>query len=112
VYTYKNVIEQTLLPGTKLHAAWAHLAAPPIARGYWRLPDDAKWVDALKCMMADEAHHRDVNHTFAIMSQSDPNPFAHHHKKDAAYAWRVDHPDGLPNKAVWKNAKKAVGAEE
>lgn len=30
--------------------------------------------------MADEAHHRDVNHTFADMKNDDPNPFVTTHK--------------------------------
>lgn len=30
--------------------------------------------------MADEAHHRDVNHTFADMKSDDPNPFVTTHK--------------------------------
>ena len=36
-------------------------------QGYYKLPSNGKWVDTLKCMMADETHHRDVNHTFADM---------------------------------------------
>jgi hypothetical protein len=40
--------------------------------------------------MADETHHRDVNHTFADMKDDDPNPFISMHKQDAAYAWRLN----------------------
>lgn len=40
--------------------------------------------------MADEANHRDVNHTFAGMKSDDPSPFVHEHKEKAAIAWRVD----------------------
>ena len=40
--------------------------------------------------MADEANHRDVNHTFADMKDDDPNPFIEHHKQDAAFAWRLN----------------------
>jgi len=56
--TYHNIITHVETPGTELHAAWAHLDAPAIAKGYWHLAPDAKWVDALKCMYADEANHR------------------------------------------------------
>jgi hypothetical protein len=56
--TYHNIITHVEQPGTDLHKAWAHLPAPDIAKGYWHLDDDAKWVDALKCMYADEANHR------------------------------------------------------
>ena len=30
--------------------------------------------------MADESHHRDVNHTFADMGANDPNPFINTHR--------------------------------
>ena len=59
-------------------------------QGYWKLSDDAKWVDTLKCIYADESHHRDVNHTFASMESDDPNPFLQTHKEDAARAWKLE----------------------
>lgn len=40
--------------------------------------------------MADETHHRDVNHTFADMKSDDPNPYILMHKEDAAHAWRLE----------------------
>lgn len=87
--TYANVIHQVETPGTPLHEAWSRLPAPALARQYWLLPADALWVDALKCMFADESNHRDVNHTFAIMQTDDPNPFIEQHKQDAVHAWRL-----------------------
>ena len=39
--------------------------------------------------MADEANHRDVNHTFADMKTDDPNPFINAHRADAYKAWRL-----------------------
>jgi len=48
------------------------------------------WVDALKCMFADESNHRDVNHTFATMASDDPNPFVTKHQDNAAHAWRLE----------------------
>lgn len=39
--------------------------APPIARHYWQLADDATLRDVVLVVRADEAHHRDVNHGFA-----------------------------------------------
>jgi ubiquinol oxidase len=89
-HTYKSIIEHVETPGTHLHAGWANLPAPDAAIGYWRLPHDAKWVDALRCMFADEANHRDVNHTFAIMKSDDPNPFAAKHREDAMKAWVLE----------------------
>ncbi len=51
VMTYVNIIEHIETPGTNLHKAWAHLAAPAMAKEYYKLPSDAKWVDTLKCMV-------------------------------------------------------------
>ena len=87
--TYKNVIVQVETPGTPLHEDWSKLPAPQIAKGYWRLRDDALWVDVLKCIFADEANHRDVNHTFSSMETDDPSPFVDKHRDDAAKAWRL-----------------------
>ena len=50
-HTYLNVIEKSNTEGTKLHRGWSSMKAPPIAIGYWRLPEDASWVDTLKCMV-------------------------------------------------------------
>ena len=88
--TYHNVISHLETPGTRLHAEWSGLPAPEIAKGYWKLPDDATWLDTLRCIYADESHHRDVNHTFASMASDDPNPFVHMHKEDAARAWKLE----------------------
>jgi len=95
--TYANIIKQVQTPGTPLNAAWATMPAPAMAKTYWKLSPDAKWVDALKCMFADESNHRDVNHTFATMKTDDPNPFAAKLSKDAALAWRMDSMGGKAN---------------
>ena len=42
-----------------------NVAAPAIARQYWKLPDTASLRDVVLAVRADEAHHRDVNHGFA-----------------------------------------------
>ena len=42
-----------------------NVAAPAIARHYWKLPADATLRDVVVVVRADEAHHRDVNHGFA-----------------------------------------------
>jgi hypothetical protein len=86
VHTYTNIVTMTNTPGTKLHTAWSDTPAPPAAIGYWQLPADAKWVDCLKRMLADESHHRDVNHAMASMSHDQmfgqDNPFVHEHIAD------------------------------
>jgi len=42
-----------------------NVAAPAIAKQYWSLSDDATLRDVVLVVRADEAHHRDVNHSFA-----------------------------------------------
>ena len=46
-------------------------------RGFSRAPaDDAMMRDVLLAVRADEANHRDVNHTFSSMKQDgEENPF-------------------------------------
>jgi hypothetical protein len=102
-HTYVSIIEHVQTPGTHLNLAWADLPAPQIAKGYWKLDSDARFVDALMCMMADETHHRDVNHTFADMKTCDPNPYVADHKGNAMRAWRMSdekaHADSTKAKA-------------
>ena len=89
VHTYSNILHHCETPGTHLHNDWAALPAPDIAISYWSLQPEATWVDTLKRMLADEAHHRDVNHTFADLGvgtsaaqASLDNPFIHEHVDD------------------------------
>ena len=42
-----------------------NVPAPAIAKHYWKLPDDATLRDVILVVRADEAHHRDVNHSYA-----------------------------------------------
>ena len=108
VHTYANIIAHCETPGTRLHAAWAELPAPPIARAYWQMAPDATWVDTLRRMLADEAHHRDINHAFASLPPGDvrDNPFAeeHMHDFDRAVHRRAEH--------VLKEALRATHAEK
>ncbi|KAF0713190.1 Aste57867_4467 [Aphanomyces stellatus] len=61
---------------------WKTQVAPPIARKYYHLADDATILDMIKCIRADEANHRDVNHTFANIDWAkDVNPYLHVHRK-------------------------------
>lgn len=55
---------------------WENVAAPEIAKQYWQLGDDAMLVDVIRAVRADEATHRHINHTFASLEPTDPNPFA------------------------------------
>jgi ubiquinol oxidase len=51
------------------------MEVPPIARSYWRLAPDATMRDALLAVRADEANHRDVNHTFSTLHTDQVNPY-------------------------------------
>ena len=70
----------------QLNIAWGDKAAPDIAKTYWRLPDDASFLDLVKQVAADETNHRDVNHTFASMARDDPNPYVQKHMADISKA--------------------------
>lgn len=42
-----------------------NVPAPKLAIDYWNLPQDARLRDVIIAVRADEAEHRDVNHSFA-----------------------------------------------
>jgi len=89
VYTYCNIISLMETPGTKLNVAWQDKPVPDIAKSYWRMDDNATFTDMMKQICLDETNHRDVNHTFAEMAWTDPNPHTSKHLDDAveATAW-------------------------
>ncbi|KAJ6122660.1 hypothetical protein N7512_005125 [Penicillium capsulatum] len=75
VITYSKAIrdlETGLLP------AWEDLQAPPMAVRYWQMPEGRQCMHSLLLYVrADEAKHRDVNHTLGNLDQNmDPNPFS------------------------------------
>lgn len=74
VVTYSRAIkdlEAGLLP------KWENLEAPQIAVDYWKMPEGHRsMTDLLYYIRADEAKHREVNHTLGNLRQKeDPNPF-------------------------------------
>jgi len=71
VKTYSYILE--LQAGGKL-PEFENLTAPQIAIQYYQLPQNAVIADMMECVRADEAHHRDVNHTFASMETTQKNP--------------------------------------
>jgi len=87
VHTYTNIVQLTETPGTQLHAAWKETPAPAVAIKYWQMDERAMWVDCLARMLADESHHRDVNHALADEPRAQmfgqDNPFVHEHMADA-----------------------------
>ncbi|CAG7975089.1 unnamed protein product [Penicillium olsonii] len=74
VITYTRAIEE--LEAGKL-PQWNDLDAPEIAIQYWKMPaGQQKMKDLLMYVRADEAKHREVNHTLGNLSQTmDPNPY-------------------------------------
>jgi ubiquinol oxidase len=87
VHTYANIVHHTETEGMQLHTAWAALQAPEIAVSYWQLPvGERMWVDTLKRMLADESHHRDVNHSLGSLPPNSANPFIHEHMADFDHA--------------------------
>lgn len=74
VLTYTRVIVD--LDAGRL-PKWQKLAAPEIAVKYWNMPEGHRSMrDMLLYIRADEAKHREVNHTLGNLEQTiDPNPF-------------------------------------
>lgn len=56
---------------------WEKLEAPEIAIRYWNMPEGHRTMrDLLLYIRADEAKHREVNHTLGNLEpKDDPNPF-------------------------------------
>lgn len=75
VITYTHAISD--LESGKL-PRWENLDAPNIAIKYWNMPEGKrKMLDLLLYVRADEAKHREVNHTLGNLDQAtDPNPYA------------------------------------
>lgn len=62
-------------------SAWGREPAHIIAIRYYKLPSGSTVYDVVNCIRADEATHRDVNHTFAGLDPDmDNNPFIGKHK--------------------------------
>lgn len=55
-----DVFEQEILKGNI-----ENVPAPNIAINYWKLPENARLLDLVRAVRADEAQHRDANHKLA-----------------------------------------------
>jgi ubiquinol oxidase len=72
VHTYTDIlraIDRGQLDG------WCHELAPQIAVDYWHMRPGATVRDLMLVVRADEANHREVNHTFADLSLDAVNPY-------------------------------------
>lgn len=74
VLTYTLVLQD--IDAGKL-PKWEHMEAPAMAVDYWKMPEGKRTMrDLLLYVRADEAKHREVNHTLGNLHQKDdPNPF-------------------------------------
>ena len=72
VVTYTKCVED-IRHGPMSH--WQTTPAPESAIEYWKLPEDAKMLDVILAIRADEAHHRVVNHTLASLKDDEYNPY-------------------------------------
>ncbi len=74
VVTYSRCLEDIdngLLP------EWDNLKVPSLAIEYWKMGPNATMRDLIMYIRADEAKHREVNHTLGNLDQkTDRNPFA------------------------------------
>ncbi|KAF3391241.1 Alternative oxidase [Penicillium rolfsii] len=60
---------------------WENLQAPQMAIKYWQMPEGQRCMRSLLLYIrADEAKHREVNHTLGNLNQTDPNPFSAYFK--------------------------------
>eukprot|EP00557_Chaetoceros_sp_GSL56_P008563 CAMPEP_0176491764 /NCGR_PEP_ID=MMETSP0200_2-20121128/8610_1 /TAXON_ID=947934 /ORGANISM="Chaetoceros sp., Strain GSL56" /LENGTH=374 /DNA_ID=CAMNT_0017889223 /DNA_START=332 /DNA_END=1456 /DNA_ORIENTATION=+ len=73
--TYTKIIHaiETAPEGSDL-AAWRTQKAPKIGISYWHLGENGTVLDLMKAVRADEAEHRDVNHSVVNMKPGDVNP--------------------------------------
>lgn len=74
VLTYTRCINE-LEAG--MYPEWQNTLAPDIALEYWKMPEGSNIRQLLYYIRADEAKHREVNHTLGNLNQNnDPNPYA------------------------------------
>lgn len=80
VITYTRAIKE--IEDGKL-PKWNNLEAPQIAVQYWKMPEEQrKMRDLLLYIRADEAKHREVNHTLSNLDHAvDPNPYLTQYQK-------------------------------
>ncbi|KAE8376152.1 alternative oxidase-domain-containing protein [Aspergillus bertholletiae] len=80
VITYTKAIQELDKGNLPL---WSDMEAPAMAIKYWQMPEGQRSIRSLLLnVRADEANHRDVNHTLGCLNQdSDPNPFSAKFKK-------------------------------
>jgi len=73
--TYTKIIKaiEDAPEGSEL-AEWKTDLAPKIGRSYWHLGENGTVLDLMYAVRADEAEHRDVNHSVVGIKAGDVNP--------------------------------------
>ncbi|CAI5756380.1 unnamed protein product [Candida verbasci] len=75
VRTYSHLLHELNVPGRL--SKFENLKIPTIAYQYWNeLNPNSSFKDLIMVVRADEAKHREVNHTFANLQKNDRNPFS------------------------------------
>ena len=84
VLTYTLAI-QDLEAGKLPQWSDPNFVIPDLAANYWSIPESQRTMrDLLLYIRADEAKHREVNHTLGNLNQTqDPNPFVSTYKKNS-----------------------------
>lgn len=79
VITYTRALQE--IEGGQL-PKWSNLNAPEMAVKYWHMPEGNRTMkDLLLYVRADEAKHREVNHTFGNLNHvMDLNPYQVKHE--------------------------------
>ena len=74
VLTYTRIIKEIEAGNLP---EWEKMEAPEIAIQYWKMPEGKRtMLDLMLYVRADEAKHREVNHTLGNLNQrEDPNPY-------------------------------------
>lgn len=91
---------------------WRHLEAPALATKYWQMPVGKRSMrHLLLYVRADEAKHRDVNHTLGSLDQDrDRNPFSAKFRAQVEKAGEVIDSGKGPNALYTDNqARKSTG---
>lgn len=73
IVTYTRCIED--IESGRL-SDWKTAPAPEIALSYWHMKPGSTMLDLIYYVRADEAKHREVNHTFGNLKKEDRNPYA------------------------------------
>jgi hypothetical protein len=73
--TYTKIIKtiEEAPEGSEM-AQWRTQLAPAIGRAYWHLGGEGTVLDLMYAIRADEAEHRDVNHTCSGLKEGQMNP--------------------------------------